>query len=339
MLGTGNPVRHRGRPTVGVMTDRPAQGLALPSSPNFYEAEMRTEDLFKVLNINYVTEGYKHCRPGWINMECPFCTGNPGAHLGFSLEQEYFHCWRCGGRPLIETLSRLSGLPTGQIRQLLRQYGGRSRISTSSLKVIPRMKAFRFPSGCGPLLTPHSQYLCSRGFDPQKIKYEWQLQGTGPIALLDGQDYKLRIIAPIQWNNKIVSFQGRAISSTAEAKYKACPKNRELIHHKHILYGKQEKWGDTGICVEGITDVWRLGPKAFAVFGINYLQQQVKEIVRHFARVAVVFDDDPQATKQANKLIAELRMRGIEAWRIDIEEDPGGMSEDDARHLVREIIS
>lgn len=299
---------------------------------------MRTEDLFKTLNINYVTEGHKHCRPGWINMECPFCTGNSGVHLGYSLEQEYFHCWRCGGHSVIETLSRLSGLPSAQIRQLLRQYGGRSRIATTPSKAVPRMKAFRFPSGYGPLLRSHHSYLHSRGFDSQKLEQEWQLQGTGPIALLDNSDYKLRVIAPITWNDKIVSFQGRAIAPKAEPKYKACPKDRELVHHKHILYGKQEEWEDTGICVEGITDVWRLGPKAFAVFGIAYRQEQVREIAHHFSRVAVVFDDDPQAIKQADKLIAELRMRGVEAWRVDIKGDPGGMSDDDARHLVRQIL-
>lgn len=299
---------------------------------------MRIEDLLKSLNIDYVTEGHKHCRPGWINMECPYCSGNPGYHLGFSLESEYFHCWRCGGHPIVETLSKLSGLPRTQVKQLIRQYGGKSRVKTPP-KAVPKMKAFKFPFGCGPLLTPHRQYLVSRNFDPDKLEREWDLRGTGPIGILDRSDYKNRIIAPIYWNGKIVSFQGRAISDGNPVKYKACPKDRELIEHQTILYGKQKAWGEIGICVEGITDVWRLGSSAFAVFGIDYTQAQVRQIARHFDRVAVVFDDDPQAVKQANKLVAELRMRGVNAWKIDIKGDPGGMSQDIANSLVKEIIS
>jgi len=298
---------------------------------------MRIEELCRTLNIPYITEGNEHCTRGWIQFHCPFCEGSANYHLGFSLEKEFFHCWRCGGHPVVETLSKLSGLPPNQIRELIRQYGGRSRVKTSS-KVTPRMKAFKFPSGCSPLQLPHKQYLISRNFDPDKLEQEWELKGTGPVSFLDHIDYKNRIIAPIYWKGKIVSFQGRSISKQAKIRYKACPKDREIIEHQTILYGKQEKWKKTGICVEGITDVWRLGTYAFAVFGISYTLSQIKQIAHHFERVAVVFDNDPQAKQQANKLIAELRIRGVNAWKEEIEGDPGDMKDDDARHLVKQIV-
>jgi len=184
----------------------------------------------------------------------------------------------------------------------------------------------------------HRKYLIRRKFDPDKLEREWGLLGTGPVSRLDRINYSRRILIPIHWDGKLVSFQTRDITGRSELKYLACSLEREKIPHKTILYGKQEAWNDTGICVEGVTDVWRLGPAAFAVFGIEYKPQQVRLIAKTFHRVAVVFDDDPQAVVQADKLVAELRFRGVDAWRVDIVGDPGDMDQDDADYLVREIV-
>lgn len=298
---------------------------------------MRILELLHHLNIPYMTEGHKHCRPGWANMPCPFCTGNPGMHLGVEIEHAYFQCWRCGSHRTGDALTRLSGQPLSLILELMRQFGGKSRLNRHEIVRAPRRKNFKWPTGTGPLTAGQCRYLEKRKFDPDRICYEWDLKGTGPVALLDGIDYKHRILAPITWKGTYVSFQGRT-TADVQPKYKACPKDRELYHHQHILYGKPEEWTDEGICVEGITDVWRFGPRAFAVFGIEYTLPQIREIARAFKRVAVVFDDDPQAVIQAHKLIAELRMRGVDAWWVPIIGDPGGMTPDDADAFVKDLF-
>jgi len=56
-----------------------------------------------------------------------------------------------------------------------------------------------------------------------------------------------------------------------------------------------------------------------------------------FKEVTVIFDNEPQATAQANKLVAELRFRGVKAKRVDIVSDPADMSQDDANYLIRYI--
>ena len=166
---------------------------------------------------------------------------------------------------------------------------------------------------------------------------KYLIQSTGPASRLDTTDFKHRIIIPIFWHGKTVSFQGRIIRDGVEPKYKACPKDRELIHHKHILYGRSDKWGDVGICVEGVTDVWRFGDPAFAVFGIEYKRQQIRKIAKIFRRVAVVFDDDPQAVRQADKLVTQLRLLGVDAWRESVVGDPGGMDQAEADYFVKQI--
>lgn len=297
---------------------------------------MKTLELLNTLNTQYVTEGHKHCRPGWVNMQCPFCTGNPGMHLGFDLENEFFKCWRCGWHPILETFHKLSGLPIYKIKELIKVFGGRTQ-QKKIIKETVRMKAFRYPSDTLRLAVQHKRYLEKRNFDPEYLNQEWNLRSTGLMSTMDGADYGNRILIPIYWNGQAVSFQCRT-PVNKEPRYKACPQDRELIQHKHILYGKQREWKSTGICVEGVTDVWRFGPTAFATFGIEYKIQQVKEMIKNFRRIAVCFDDDPQAVVNANKLVSELRIRGIEAFRVPIIGDPGAMNQDDADKLVKEIM-
>lgn len=293
--------------------------------------------LYQDYKIQYQTEGHKHCRPGWVNTECPFCSGNSGVHLGAPLDGSRFYCWRCGWHPAEEVISKLLDTSKSKAKQIIKEYDG---LVIASRQPIPkiRVKAHRLPSGTFPLLQQHTTYLEQRGFDPPRITREWGLLGTGPISLLDSISYNHRIVAPIFWDGKQVTFQARDITGKHPLKYLACPKERELIHHKHILYGKQEKWKGTGICVEGITDVWRLGEHSFCTFGIEFTPYQVRIIAKQFKRVAVVFDDETQAKKQARKLIAELGFRGVDAFPVDIQGDPGSMKDDDANHLLQSIL-
>ena len=81
------------------------------------------ERLLEDLGISTSTTG-KHSRPGWINVECPFCTGNPGTHLGFNLAKGYANCWRCGHKHLDEVLMRLTGQNRAEIARLIKAYTG-----------------------------------------------------------------------------------------------------------------------------------------------------------------------------------------------------------------------
>lgn len=294
--------------------------------------------LYQDYSVDYLTEGHKHCRDGWVNTPCPFCTGNPGYHLGYELDANYYFCWRCGWHPITLTISKLLNVSEQEVYTLVSGYGlivSKPKKATPSPKTIEH----RLPSGAGPMGVPHRRYLTLRKFDPEKLEREWKLMGTGPISLLDGINYRFRILIPFIWNDIQVSFDSRDITGKHMSRYMACPKSRELILHKNILYGKQEKWKETGILVEGPTDVWRLGTSSFAVSGIKYTATQVREMARAFKRVAVCFDDDPQAVIQANKIVAELKFRGVDAFRVDIVGDPGGMEQDDADYLVKQLIT
>lgn len=300
---------------------------------------MNIEQLYIDYSIPIAPMEHKHAHEGWVHVECPFCEGNVGYHLGFNIQDEYFMCWRCGWKAIEPAVAKLLNVSYTEAKKILLQYKFISKYTTRKAVVEINQKDHQFPSNTMPFNQNHTRYLESRNFDPERLERMWNLIGTGPISLLDGLNYRHRILIPFIWNGQQVSFDSRDITGKHQAKYMACPKNRELIPHKSILYGKQEKWKDTGICVEGPTDVWRFGECSFAVSGIKYTTKQVREIAKAFKRVAVCFDGgESVARKQANALVADLNFRGVEAWRVDIVGDPGSMGQSEANYLVKQLI-
>src|SRR5512135_2877987 len=104
--------------------------------------------LYKDYHVPHQTEGHKHCRPGWVNTPCPFCVGNPGLHLGATLDGGHFYCWRCGWKPVFKALSRLLNVDESRVREIVRDYGGRSHAAPEPAVSI-RRHAFRLPAGTG----------------------------------------------------------------------------------------------------------------------------------------------------------------------------------------------
>ena len=105
---------------------------------------MDIERIYSNYSIPLADDSDKHYREGWINTSCPFCTGNPGYHLGFNIDKNYFYCWRCGGHPITKTLSAVLGISFREINDILRQYPGRSRVRTN--RPIFKQLKFKFPS-------------------------------------------------------------------------------------------------------------------------------------------------------------------------------------------------
>ena len=285
-------------------------------------------------------------RGGWISTHCPYCAGSADFHLGYSAERGYFRCWRCGFHPTIDTLVALLGVDRAAAASIYVSLSGsgppRSGRAARDREAQTRVghSRYRHPSDTGAMRPHHLRYLERRGFDPEEVGRRWGVLGTGPMSDLDGIDYRHRILIPVRWDGAEASFQARDVTDRSDLKYISCPPDREVRHHKHVLYGRQEEWGEVGIVVEGVTDVWRLGSRACAVFGVGYRAEQVVEIARHFRRVSVVFDAEPAAQARARRLAATLRLRlGEDVRVVDLGGgvDPGSMAQDDADHLVREL--
>lgn len=306
---------------------------------------MSIVDLYQQYQVQSAPEGHKHYRAGWVNIECVHCTGSHGYHLGFNLDSSYYYCFRCGGHNVKHTLAKLLKLNAAQIEEILSKYRLKQRsravdaLNASKYIKITGTKQYKHPTNVSRLNTKQSTYLSKREYDPQYLAEKWGVLGTGPLSTLDGIPYKFRILLPILWNNKEVSFQARDYTNKQTKKYMACPEIREIIHHKHILYGHPSLWQTRkGILVEGAFDVWRFKEKACATLGTGYTPEQVRLLSSMFDKLVIMFDPEPVAQVRAKKLQAELSFRGVKTMLYtDLETDPGDLTQDDADYIVKEL--
>jgi len=296
---------------------------------------MKIEQFFQDYAIHYVTgdERHRHARQGWVHIECPFCVGNPGYHLGYNLQDDYFNCWRCGGHSQVNVVANLLQINKHEAYRIVNKYSGGIRVKEKPTNKLP----YAVPSNIQPLLSAHRSYLQSREFDPDYLAAAFDVQSCGVMSRMDGINFQHRLFIPIQWMGAEVSFQTRAVGQTS-LRYITCPEKREKIHHKHILYGRTGLWRDTIILTEGVTDVWRVGKYGAATFGIKYTPKQLRLIAKLFKRVALLYDSDPQAQQQANKLVGELKFRSVDAFKIDIQGDPADIKQAEIDYIVKQII-
>lgn len=288
-------------------------------------------------NIDYAKSG-KHARPGWINVSCPFCSGHAGFHGGFNIEDSYYNCHRCGNHYLPKVIAVLIGINQNAAIDLIKKY---SIVSAPLSQQTTSKKApsqIIFPSDTGKLIEKAKKYLIDRKYNPEKLETIWNLKSTSHIGF-----YKNRILAPIYQKNQLTSFQTRDITGKHLQKYLACFQDEEIIQHQHCLYGLDETITRKCIIVEGITDVWRLGPGAIATFGIDFTKQQAQLIAMNFDKVFIMFDSEPQAQEKAEELgslISSAFSNPVEVINLPFivkNIDPGDLSQKDANSLMKEI--
>ena len=282
-------------------------------------------------------EPHKHCRSGWIQAECPRCTGNPGYHIGFSEDSGQFVCWRCGFVPVVEAIRLFTGKSWTESKELLKRYGGKAKRRRFQRTAKEKDIDCELPHGTLDYVPKrHREYLEERDFDPDKLIDTWDLHATGKRS----RYYPNRIIAPVYYRDILMSFQGRDVTGMSDTPYKACASDYEKRHHKHCLYGMDMALSESVLVVEGIADVWRMGIGSVATFGIKYTEAQVLLLYYNFKRIFVMFDQEPQAQAQGWKLTQQLATLGREAENITFDKDcdPGDLSDEDARWIMRELL-
>ena len=294
-------------------------------------------DVLKFLrdnSVDFITEGNKHAGTGWINIHCPFCEGSQNYHLGIHIEQGYGHCWRGKGKSLQRIVKALAHCGADEAKRIIQQYSDGRVVAKESPVKVSRKSSVKLPIGCNVLSPRHWQYLEGRNFDPDLLTTTYGLKGTGPIG-----DYKHRVIAPIYFEKKLVSYQGRDITGRSLLRYKACKTEDEAIHHKHILYGWDLAVGDSCAIVEGITDCWRFGPGSLGTFGTGYTSEQAQLIVQRFKRIFLIMDPEPAAQKTAEELAWFLGYKGKEVHIVDsgFNCDPGDLKQSIADEIMRDL--
>ena len=288
-------------------------------------------DFLEDFGIDYYTEG-KNIGKDWVGLNCPRCS-DQGHHLGMHPDTGAFKCWRCGKMGKAEAIACLVNVSWKEAHRLLKLYDRKSKRRVERKPKIKNVET-TLPPESGKILESHRDYLINRNFDPDQIERDWNIYGTSYIG-----DYKFRIIAPIYYRNELVSFQSRDITDRSELRYKACPSDYEKIHHKYLLYGFDFSKKDV-VVVEGIFDCWRLGYGAVATFGASVTNAQIK-VLANYRRVFVLFDEEEnQSVENGIQLANELQLLGIESECIYTGKDcdPADLSNDDANHIMKELL-
>jgi DNA primase len=280
---------------------------------------------------------YKNERHGWVQICCPFCNDST-YHLGITLDGSHGHCWRCRGKSMLSIIQRLLNCSWSEAGKILNEYSGESRPITKQKEEkspwTPGRKHCPLPEGTGPMTAQQKRYLESRRFDAELLEKVYGLQGTGYLG-----EHAFRIVIPIIYRRKMVSWQTRDITGKAGLKYITCASSKEIIHHKHILYGMDLIKGDACAVVEGVTDQWRLGPGACATFGTGFKAEQAQLIAKNFRRAFLIFDAEEAAQQTADEMGWMLEHQGVETLLVELDSgtDPGDMKQDDANALMREL--
>jgi len=286
-------------------------------------------------NISYLESGHHHCHDGWVQVHCPFCTeGIHGWHLGFSLEKGNLNCWRCGSHSAWEWLNVVFKNREESAKQIYKLYSINSASSVSATPIKVRGKKAKQPEGMEPLSKVHKQYLADRKFDYKKLVDEWNIQGTKNLS---NEGWWWRIIAPVNnVSGSTVAYTGRALRPSVLPRWKFSREEEMSEDPKKLIYGI-DKVQDRVLIVEGVSDVWRLGPGSAALLGIDWKVEQVF-ILKNYKHRFIMFDPEPEAQKRAVGLANWLApFPGNTEIITGIGSDPGDLKQKEADNIMKEL--
>lgn len=271
---------------------------------------------------------HRHGRLGWTQLDCPWCGSGTGKfHLGINTGG-WANCWRCGPHTLYEVLLEITH-DASDVRQILDDLQLRRGPTTKR----PTKGRLVRPVGLAPLGRAHIAYLRRRALNPNTASQLWGAQGIGLAARL-----RWRLYIPIYYHGVEVSWTTRAISPKAQRRYITASPEEESMPSKGLLYGAD--YARSAIIVhEGPLDVWRTGPGAVALFGLNYTRAQVAAMVMYPLRV-ICLDNEERAQAVAGRLADELSVFPGRTVRVQLEsgEDPGSADEEELAELRKRFL-
>lgn len=150
--------------------------------------------------------------------------------------------------------------------------------------------------------------------------------------------WKWRIVAPVKNAGEYtLGYTARAISPHNTLRWKTSDKSDSAGDPHAFVYGIHKAPTDRVLVVEGPSDVWRMGPGAVALMGIDWKKMQANQL-RLFPRRYIMFDPEPNAQRQAQKLAEWLSPFPGETEIIEgIETDPGDMNPAEAEKIMKHL--
>jgi hypothetical protein len=249
-------------------------------------------------------------------------------------------CWICGNSNRIEVIEHLLGVDKSEAYNIYKEYSGTKSYYVPK-KIDPPLD---FSSKVNPPLDfnlkvkvfskAEQSYLDSRNITKAMVDTFKLLPGGLGGCL------PYRIVFPVYHNGIIVSGRGRSIAGQ-EPKYLAINPDKELISHKHTLYGGWLATGNTVCIVEGEIDVVRGGIGFIGTYGVSVTDRQIIEISK-YDNIVICFDDDYAGHKAVDNIgnkIATISNKQVEAIYLHSKyKDIGDMPIELINELRQEIF-
>ena len=280
--------------------------------------------------ISYGTEGSKNIGKNHIGVDCVFC-GDHNHHGSFNLLTGYYSCWKCGRHPIWEVVKALTGEKNP--KKIIEQYQiyGTS-YEENKRQTLQGVDSIEIPGK--PLTKLGRTYLERRNFDPDYI--------IGKYGVKEGEalgKYAHRLIIPIKFQGKNVSFQTRRMLKLDPLRYKNCPIENEAVHMKDLLYNLDNTKKRRAIAAEGVALVWKIGDDSFSTFGTNFTIPQLTLIKNYFDEVFWLFDPEKMAQKKAETAAQLISSVGVKTEIVGIEgySDYDKLTENDIIYIKKEF--
>ncbi len=260
--------------------------------------------------VEYWEHG-KNVGKDYIGIQCvfPTCTDTSN-HLGINLKHKGFKCLACE--------------ETGSLSVLLKQI---LHIKSIWYDFIPLLQKYQLDDYYiedkpkkkkrkkSKILPPEFEYLKKKKLPPlvynmlRDRKLSLRIIKKYSLGWCQFGDYPLHLIAPIFYNDEIVSYMAMDLTGKTSPKYQICPNDVSHIIKDDILYGVDGLSKDMEqlfIC-EGLVDKWKLGKEAIAFFGKRFTANQLYSITERVSPktiVKIILDSD--AKKEADILSLNL---------------------------------
>lgn len=282
---------------------------------------------------------------GWSSVCCPFCRNPIDTHFngGFCDKSLAFNCWRCGKHYWVEALSLVLNMSPFQARKVAETYGIIKKDSQD--KSVSNDKKELVLPGSEILNHAEYSYLRNRGFNIHYLQKKYGIRGGGIAG-----DWSYRIIIPIFFEGKLVSWTGRSILDRETIdrlripRYKNLSIEQSLVNPKEIMFNCDNSRGDAVILVEGPFDVLRMGDDCICSLGTSVTPSQKLFLQKRYKKVFIAFDNEEAAQEKGRKLAEDLNLLGVEVERVNIckdynKNDPGELIQSEVNEIKKELFS
>lgn len=286
------------------------------------------------LQIEYTTKG-KNVSEGWIGTQCPF----PGCddtsnHCGLCLSSPVVSCFACGttGNYLTFLAASLNSWP--KAIEAIQKFTPRELKSYSGPKEYSRVLKVELPKEATKTPTKYQkEYIKSRGYKIEDLEILYDFYYNGPIG-----KWANRIIVPVYFNNRLVTFSSIDIAEKSKLRYKHLSKEESIIHCKELLYGIDTIQSyNIVMVVEGFFDKARIGKNCVCTMGTLITPEQFKQLTK-FKKVITVFDGDNAGLNNSIKIADNLSVfTDVERVFLPEGTDPDNLNKSDIQELQNMI--